>query len=641
MDGIDGSVLSCGDLELAVSFSLVRSSFLILVLPCRVLFASGVFAQQPIPANALASSRLPGIEGSSGLVDAINIDIRIRGLNGAPIEEIAVVTLTSTTGQFYRQGTTRAGYVRFSDVAPKEYTIQVVASGYEGIVKRLDVPAVRTMEVTVELRPILNGEDPTVAVGLAVLVPEAQKQLGKAMAALRANEPSKARSHLEAAYRLAPNHAEVNYFFGLYFSQLSDWAQARSYWMTTLDLCPKHLRALLSLSELLLGENKTAEALPLAARAVQAEPFSWRAHALLASVYLRQNSPDDAIHQAERAIELGHQDAALAQPLLAAALAKRGDKERATSVLQSYIHDHRGDTAAEQQLESLRALGDIPAEMTAPAATVVAGSLTLPSNWLPADIDDSVPPVEPNTPCALNEVLQKAGERMQELVGNVDRYTATESVVHQSIDKWGVASSPEARKFNYLVSISEPKPGLLIVEEYRKTRASLGDFPGGVETKGIPLLTLIFHPHLLENFEMACEGLARWSGGLAWQVHFRQRTDKPNRVKSFRVGLEGPSYPVALKGRAWIAADSYQIVRLETDLVAPVPEIRLVADHAAIEYGLVHFRERQVDMWLPKNADVYYDWRGLRAHRRHSFSNYLLFSVDDKQQISTPKSEGP
>ncbi len=103
------------------------------------------------------------------------------------------------------------------------------------------------------------------------------------------------------------------------------------------------------------------------------------------------------------------------------------------------------------------------------------------------------------------------------------------------------------------------------------------------------------------------------------------------------MGFESPSHPVALKGRAWIDAESYQIVRLETDLVAPLPEIRLVADRAAIEYGPVHFRERNVDMWLPSSAEVYSDWRGRRFHRRHSFSNYLLFAVDDKQRISAPK----
>ena len=66
-------------------------------------------------------------------------------------------------------------------------------------------------------------------------------------------------------------------------------------------------------------------------------------------------------------------------------------------------------------------------------------------------------------------------------------------------------------------------------------------------------------------------------------------------------------------------------------------EIRLFADHTAIEYGPVHFQNKDVQMWLPQSAEVYYDWRGHRSHRRHSFSNYFLFSVDEKQRISQPK----
>jgi hypothetical protein len=34
---------------------------------------------------------------------------------------------------------------------------------------------------------------------------------------------------------------------------------------------------------------------------------------------------------------------------------------------------------------------------------------------------------------------------------------------------------------------------------------------------------------------------------------------------------------------------------------------------------------------------VYYDWKGRRIHRRHSFSDYMLFGVEDKQKISVPK----
>jgi hypothetical protein len=256
-------------------------------------------------------------------------------------------------------------------------------------------------------------------------------------------------------------------------------------------------------------------------------------------------------------------------------------------------------------------------------------------------VDEKVPPVEPGADCALDEVVRNAGKQIQQFVRNVDRFTATEYLVHESIDKWGLASPPEKRKFDYVVSISEVRRGILNVEEYRHSGSSPVEFPDGVITNGLPSLILIFHPYNVGSFELTCEGLARWNGGLAWQVHFRQRPDKPNTIRSYKLGLNGASYPVALKGRAWIEADNYQVVRLETDLVSPVPEIRLATDHAAIEYGPVHFRDRNVDMWLPQNADVYYDWRGRRIHRRHSFSQYLLFSVDDKQRITTPKAEDP
>jgi hypothetical protein len=96
---------------------------------------------------------------------------------------------------------------------------------------------------------------------------------------------------------------------------------------------------------------------------------------------------------------------------------------------------------------------------------------------------------------------------------------------------------------------------------------------------------------------------------------------------------------VALKGRAWFAADSYQIVSLQTDLIAPVPDIQLTVDRAYIEYGPVHFSSKGVDMWVPQTAELYSDLRGKKVHQRMSFGNYLLFSVDDKYKIAAPKSE--
>ena len=136
---------------------------------------------------------------------------------------------------------------------------------------------------------------------------------------------------------------------------------------------------------------------------------------------------------------------------------------------------------------------------------------------------------------------------------------------------------------------------------------------------------------------MKCDGLVYRKGQPTWQIYFRQRADKPNTTRSYSFGPSRRSYLVALKGRARFAADSYQIGSLQTDLIAPMPDIQLTVDRADVEYGPVHFSSKGVDMWVPQTAELYSDLRGKKVHQRMNFGNYLLFSVDDKHKIAAPK----
>jgi tetratricopeptide (TPR) repeat protein len=592
------------------------------------------------------STQLANAGALIAVVDTATLEVYLKRPDEKPVEGAAVVTLLKLSKQFYRQETAKAGYIRFNSIAPTEYFLQVIVPGYETAMKQVETYRDEVKAVTIELRQ-LSVEDAAAVSGYNSLAPKTQKEMGKALEALRANKAADARSHLDAANRMAPHQAEVEYLYGVYSLQTGNAEQAKSYWMKAVESNPRHFLALLSLADALLREKRATEALPYVTRAVEAEPSSWRAHAILANTYLLLGSNDEAVKQAERAMELGHGQAAIVQPILAEALARRGEKTRAIALLQTYLQEHPSDGEAKKLQERLQtdSTADMSAEASARAAeelsifTSAATSLPLPSNWLPPDVDEKVPPVEPGASCALEEVVRNAGKRMQEFVSNVDRFTATEDLIHKSVNKFGFSSVPETRKFDYVVSIEESRPGFLNVEEYRRGPSGQNEFPDGVATNGLPALALIFHPVNAKNFAMTCEGLGRWSGGLVWQIHFRQRADRPNTMRAYRLGMNGPAYPVALRGRAWIAADSYQIVRLETDLVTPLPEIRLLADHTAIEYGPVRFRNRNLEMWLPQSAEVYYDWRGRRSHRRHSFSNYLLFSVDEKQRISEPKTQ--
>jgi tetratricopeptide (TPR) repeat protein len=500
-----------------------------------------------------------------------------------------------------------------------------------------------TKRVTIVLQPE-SSADAALAAGLGSIKPKAQKEVAKATEALRANKPAEARIHLDAAERMAPKHADISYLRGLCESQLNDEGQAKYYWTKTLQLNPNHFQALLGLSEIAVRNHKPDEAVEYLKRAMETQPSSWRAHAVLAEAYYLQHSCDETIKEAERALELGRAQATTLQPLLARCLAERGEKDRAIRTLQAYRQDHPADAAAKNQLERLQNPTTLVSttETTVSANDVdslgaMAADAIPPASWMPPDVDEKVPAVEPGTSCVLDDVLQNAGKRLQELVKNVDRFTATELVTDQSMSKWGMPSSPEKAQFDYIVSMEETRPGALTVEEYRERRAASKEFPDAVMTSGLPALVVIFHPFYAGNYDMTCEGLARWNGGLAWQVHFRQRKDKPNTIRSYRSGPQGRGYPVALKGRAWIAADTFQVVRLETNMVEPMPQIRLAAEHVEIEYAPVRFRQGTMEMWLPASVEVFYDWKGHRVHREHRFSNYLLFSVDDKQKISAPK----
>ena len=577
-------------------------------------------------------------EGLNSTTESGALDVYLKAPDGALIKG-AVITLLKFSGQPLQQLTAKADFAHFNDLAPTEYNVRVIVPGYQPATLKVETKARYSAKLVFELRP-LSADDAAFATRLATLPPKAQKQLGKALDALRADDTAKARHPLDDLQRLAPNHPEVTYLLGVYASKTHDEEHAKSYWTRTLELDPKHLQALFSLSEIAVREKRYDEALDLAQRAAQVDPSSWRAHAVLASAYSRKASYPEALQHAERAFELGHAQASSVEPMLASLLARAGNKNRAIEILQAYLSDHPADDSAKQQLERIRK-GESAAvpESSGSDDTAIAdaaSALVPVSNWLPPDVDEKIPPVESGAACDLADVLQGSANRITELVSNVDRYTATESLFHESINKWGAPASTQTLKFDYLVSINEVQPGLFNVEEYRRDHGLPAQFPDNVASLGMPALALIFHPHNAGNFDMVCEGLTQWDGIPVWQIHFRQRPDKPNNLRSYREGANGSSYPVAMKGRAWIAADSYQVVRLETDLVSPMKEIQLFSDHTIVEYGPVHFRETGTDLWLPQSAEVFFHWRNERMHRRHSFSNYLLFSTDERQKITVP-----
>jgi hypothetical protein len=116
--------------------------------------------------------------------------------------------------------------------------------------------------------------------------------------------------------------------------------------------------------------------------------------------------------------------------------------------------------------------------------------------------------------------------------------------------------------------------------------------------------------------------------------YFRQADGKPSRLRSYVVNKVG--YPVNLKGRAWILADNFQIVHMETDLVQGIPDVRLTTEHTSVNYGPVQFRKNTTELWLPKSAELYVHIGKTRFHRSENFDHFMLFATDATEKAKLP-----
>src|SRR6267154_1158050 len=582
--------------------------------------------------------------------------VSVRLSDGSPFDLPAVVNLYTFSGANVGVGTFRGGTAEFNHLAPGSYTLEVIAVGYQKLTENVQIitPGER-QQVQVSLVPEVDNSQAR-APGPPILAPAAEKELGKALEAIRANKLEEARKHLEKVGRAAPANPDVNYLWGTYYAQLKDLSKAREYWEKAIQVYPRHVFSLAALAQLALQDANGPAAVALLKRVADLVPSSWRYQERLAEAYLLNGDYAEVEKHAGRAIELGKERAAGAQFLLAKALAHANDAQRALKALDLYMASEPTGARlveARQMLATLRPApepeGDVrtavsaptPASATTPRSGKFTTSLTQdlvpPQKWMPPDVDESMPPVESMAGCPLEKVRDEAGKRVGEFVDAVNRIAATESLDNEVIDRSGLPMRRVSRNYSYVASVQQVRPGIYTMEEYRNGGMDLDLFPERVATLGLTALVMAFHEVYRDDYDVTCEGLSRWHGSLAWQVHFRQKADKPARLRSYRVNAL--SFPVALRGRAWIAADSFQIVSLETDIVSPIPQIQLKAEHISVEYAPVKFLSRQTQLWLPESAEIFFDYGRRRMHRRHYFRDYMLFAVDEKQRISPPKVE--
>jgi tetratricopeptide (TPR) repeat protein len=567
----------------------------------------------------------------------------------ARLDRQAVIKLHSRrTNRDGWQATSEKSELTFCNLAMGEFDVEASAAGYLSAQETLMVTGFSEgrLEIVLHRDPAALDLNENVD----ALPANARKEANHAIYDLKSGKLPEAQKRLDRIYKRAPSNPQLNYLFGYLYLQEHDLGQAETYLTRSANLDSRRAPTLTLLGRVQLLQNHYDDAQKALEQAVDADSSFWMAHTLLADAYLHGKQYEKAQRQAQIALDeskndrrnsKGKNDSAVAQLVLGQAMIAQGHRPEGIQVLKSFLQAN-ADNSVKPEVEEVIADAEKaetdssassahPQDLTDDLALAASSAMLPTDRWAPPKVDDTKPSLATGVACPTETVLNKSGQRTQQLVDDIARFSAIESMEHDRLDGAGNLTSRETRKFDYVADITQLQPGLLTTEEFRNSRTGVFEMPDHIATVGFMSLALIFHPEIRKYYDMTCEGLGEWHGQATWLVYFRQR-DKTAPFAEYR--NHGESWPMKLKGRAWITADNFQIVHIESDLATPLAE--LSAEHQIVDYGPVHFARKNIDLWLPQTVDIFLELNRHNYHRRHSFDHFMLFSVDSDSKPKSP-----
>jgi hypothetical protein len=238
----------------------------------------------------------------------------------------------------------------------------------------------------------------------------------------------------------------------------------------------------------------------------------------------------------------------------------------------------------------------------------------------------------------LEPILKAVGKNVGEFVRDFPNTVSLERIHQEKLGRNEKVQESLGSQTQYLCLSSDGAwgPGF---EEYRTNRGGTqggahGLGKGFMLTSGFTSVSLLFHPAYLSETSFRYLGRQKIFERVTQVIAFAQQPAKARLRGTFK--MAGVSRTTLAQGLAWVDPETFQILRLRTDLLAPVPEVGLERETTEIEYGEVYFSRLREAFWLPRQVTVTVAWNGKRLRNQHQYSDFKLFNVEVTQQIRKP-----
>ena len=182
-------------------------------------------------------------------------------------------------------------------------------------------------------------------------------------------------------------------------------------------------------------------------------------------------------------------------------------------------------------------------------------------------------------------------------------------------------STGDWHRFEYIIRTRKEEDGSITLEE---TRQGTGTRIAAAAPKGTGFASLwmIFAPGNRSESTFRYLGTQKVDGRSTQVVAFAQIPGKVRRPALIDTGAG--TVPLLYQGFAWID-DDFHILRLRTDLRAPLPELNLKRITSTIDFSQVTIQQFPEPLWLPKKVEVLWQTDQAQAGELHRYSRYQLF----------------
>lgn len=248
---------------------------------------------------------------------------------------------------------------------------------------------------------------------------------------------------------------------------------------------------------------------------------------------------------------------------------------------------------------------------------------------------------------ALPMILQMTGQQVDAFTTNIVDLIAREKVVQEARNWRSDLLGSQLVVDNYLVLtrnngfITRMKESRLDlngnpVKRRRGSEPGEGVFsPGFRVSSGFTSSTAYFATSQQPSSTFRYLGTERIGDRDTYVVAFAQLPSEAT-ITTRWVDWEGDQVQMLVQGIAWVDMNSFQILRLRTDLLAPRPDIRLVRVTTKTTFSEVHIPSVPGALWFPSSVNEYFEqtdpqMRVLRFSNTYSFTDYHRYLGNETQ----------